>query len=40
MTSRELKYYYKEDDHKNKKEPLGALLLKNIFGLMPLNEKE
>lgn len=40
MTCKEFKYYYNQDDYLNNKEPLGAMLLKNIFNLMPLNEKQ
>jgi hypothetical protein len=40
ITSKELKYYYRKDDYLAKLEPLGTILLKHIFGLMPLNQRE
>ena len=40
LNTKELKYYYKEEDYKDKgEEALGSISLKHIYNIMPLDEK-
>ena len=40
LNTKELKYYYKEEDYKeDNEEPLGCISLKHIYNIMPLDER-